>query len=69
MLSLEVLDYVFLGKGEAPALSKKYGVEAALLEEMRGEFEYWMPVDLRVSGKDLIPNHLTFFIFQHTAVF
>lgn len=27
------------------------------------------PVDLRVSGKDLIPNHLIFWIYNHTAIF
>jgi leucyl-tRNA synthetase len=36
---------------------------------MRREFEYWYPLDLRVSGKDLIPNHLTFFIYIHLAIF
>lgn len=68
-LSKEVLDYVLLGKGDPKVLSDKYRVEEDLLSEMRGEVEYWMPVDLRVSGKDLIPNHLTFFIFQHAAIF
>eukprot|EP00850_Spirogloea_muscicola_P017139 SM000144S00687 [mRNA] locus=s144:372085:383178:+ [translate_table: standard] len=33
------------------------------------EFEYWYPFDLRVSGKDLINNHLTFCIYNHTAFF
>ena len=28
------------------------------------EFTYWYPVDLRVSGKDLIQNHLTFFLYN-----
>ncbi|KAF2295829.1 hypothetical protein GH714_034392 [Hevea brasiliensis] len=32
------------------------------------EFEYWYPSDLRVSGKDLIQNHLTFCIYNHTAI-
>ena len=35
---------------------------------MRREFNYWYPVDLRVSGKDLIPNHLTYFIYNHAAI-
>ena len=29
---------------------------------------YWYPVDLRVSGKDLVPNHLTYFLYNHAAV-
>jgi leucyl-tRNA synthetase len=36
---------------------------------MRDEFLYWYPVDLRVSAKELLPNHLTFFLFQHAAIF
>ena len=35
---------------------------------MKAEFEFWYPLDLRVSGKDLIPNHLTYFLYNHTAV-
>ncbi|GJP49314.1 hypothetical protein CLOM_g8539 [Closterium sp. NIES-68] len=40
-----------------------------LLQHARQEFEYWYPFDLRVSGKDLINNHLTFAIYNHTAMF
>jgi len=65
----EVFDYIFLGKGSVEEVSKASGIPVSLLEEMRREFEYWYPVDLRISGKDLIPNHLTFFIFHHTAIF
>ncbi|CAI7887244.1 unnamed protein product [Closterium sp. NIES-53] len=40
-----------------------------VLQRARAEFEYWYPFDLRVSGKDLINNHLTFAIYNHTAMF
>ena len=36
--------------------------------KLRQEFHYWYPVDVRVSGKDLIPNHLTYFLYNHCAV-
>ena len=39
------------------------------LDELRREFEYFYPLDLRCSGKDLVNNHLTFFIYNHTAIF
>lgn len=39
------------------------------LKHLRNEFEYWYPFDLRVSGKDLIQNHLTFCLYNHTALF
>ncbi|XP_078481637.1 leucine--tRNA ligase, cytoplasmic [Ciona intestinalis] len=38
------------------------------LEKLQNEFMYWYPVDLRVSGKDLVPNHLTYFLYNHCAV-
>jgi leucyl-tRNA synthetase len=36
---------------------------------MRREFSYWYPLDSRHSATDLVHNHLTFFIFNHAAVF
>ena len=36
---------------------------------MRESFEYFYPVDLRISGKDLLPNHLAMYIFNHCAIF
>ena len=36
---------------------------------MRSEFLYWYPFDLRNSAKELVPNHLTFCIFHHAALF
>jgi len=38
------------------------------LDKMRHEFEYWYPFDLRVSGKDLIRNHLTMCLYNHAAM-
>jgi leucyl-tRNA synthetase len=39
-----------------------------VLAKMRNEFQFWYPVDMRSSGKDLIPNHLTYFIYNHCAI-
>lgn len=52
-------DYVFLGKGKG----------TAEMDALRKDFLYWYPVDSRHSGADLIRNHLTFFIFNHAAIF
>ena len=35
---------------------------------MRKEFQFWYPLDLRISGKDLVPNHLTYFLYNHTTM-
>jgi len=55
----EFFDYVFLGKGKGKKPWEKF----------RKEFEYWYPFDVRSSGKDLVQNHLTFCLFNHTAIF
>ncbi|MGC8812714.1 MAG: leucine--tRNA ligase, partial [Candidatus Aenigmatarchaeota archaeon] len=68
-LTDEVFDYVFLGEGSLEEVSKKSKLDKKIIEEMRKEFEYFYPVDLRNSGKDLVPNHLTFYIFHHVAIF
>jgi leucyl-tRNA synthetase len=67
-LTDEVFDYIFLGKGSAKKLSKKVKLDEKIIEEMRKEFEYFYPVDLRNSGKDLLQNHLTFYLFHHVAI-
>ncbi|KAK9069057.1 hypothetical protein SSX86_013173 [Deinandra increscens subsp. villosa] len=64
-LTDDVWDYIFVS-GQEP---KSSDIPLTLLKKMRQEFEYWYPVDLRVSGKDLIQNHLTFSIYNHTAIF
>ncbi|CAK9327095.1 unnamed protein product [Citrullus colocynthis] len=60
----EVWDFVFCGAAEP----KSTGIPQSILNKMKQEFEYWYPFDLRVSGKDLIQNHLTFCIYNHTAI-
>ncbi|MFH7882386.1 MAG: leucine--tRNA ligase [Candidatus Aenigmatarchaeota archaeon] len=67
-LNDDVFNYVFLGKGNLKQICKKVGLSEKILKEMRREFEYFYPVDLRNSGKDLVPHHLTFFIFHHVAI-
>ncbi|MDG6983901.1 MAG: leucine--tRNA ligase, partial [Nitrososphaerota archaeon] len=68
-LTPEVLDYVLLGKGNPANIAKGAKTTERVLRDLRTEFTYWYPVDLRNSGKDLIPNHLTFFAFHHAALF
>ncbi|KAF3388397.1 hypothetical protein F1880_004380 [Penicillium rolfsii] len=65
----EVWDYVFTRREISDELISKSGISKDALLKMRREFEYWYPLDVRVSGKDLIPNHLTFFLYIHVALF
>jgi leucyl-tRNA synthetase len=68
-LTREVFDYIFYGKGETQPICQESDIPADILESMRNEFLYWYPFDLRVSAKELVPNHLTFCIFHHAALF
>ncbi|RHY87939.1 hypothetical protein DYB35_007506, partial [Aphanomyces astaci] len=63
-LTKEVFDFIFL-KGPVPAQS---AVSEAVWRQLQAEFEYWYPVDLRVSGKDLIRNHLTMCLYNHAEI-
>jgi len=57
-------DYVFLGK----PYKKGCPVAKDKLDVMRREFNHWYSVDVRFSGKDLVPNHLTYYLYNHTAM-
>ena len=63
-LTDEVFDYIYC-KGAVPKESK---INIEILDKCKGEFRYWYPMDLRVSAKDLIPNHLTMALYNHAAV-
>jgi leucyl-tRNA synthetase len=62
-------DYILLGAGSADQVAKECRIPAYTVEQIRNEFSYFYPVDSRHSGRDLVPNHLTFFIFNHVAIF
>ena len=68
-LSDETFDYIFHGKRSLEQIARRMEIEKKVLKSMREEFLYWYPVDLRNSEKELLPNHLTFFLFQHVALF
>ena len=62
-------DYVLLGKNDPDIVAKESKISIQLLEKIKNEFVYFYPVDSRHSGRDLVPNHLAFFIFNHAAIF
>ena len=43
-------------------------VNKDILLKARESFLYWYGVDLRVSGKDLIRNHLTYYLYNHASI-
>eukprot|EP00794_Sanderia_malayensis_P007562 gene7562-8400_t len=63
-LTKEVWDFIFHKDAPEPATE----IDMKALRDLKAEFQHWYPVDLRVSGKDLIPNHLTYFLYNHVAI-
>ncbi len=68
-LSDEFFDHVFFGAGDSKKISSSCKMPEELLKKIRADFVYFYPVDARHSGRDLVPNHLTFFVLNHVALF
>jgi leucyl-tRNA synthetase len=64
LLTRKVWDHIFLN---APYPSDCQ-IPEETLKTLKKEFNYWYPVDIRVSGKDLINNHLVFALYNHVAM-
>lgn len=62
----EVWEFIF---GQETSYPANTTIPQEKLDTLKNEFTYFYPVDIRSSGKDLIPNHLTFAIYNHTALF
>ncbi|GAA5999875.1 hypothetical protein JCM5350_001327 [Sporobolomyces pararoseus] len=61
----EMFEYIF-ANGPYPSHAP---ISQDKLNILKSEFSYFYPMDIRSSGKDLIPNHLTFCIYVHAALF
>ena len=68
-MSDEFFTYIFYGTGDSEIIANVEKITIEKLEEIRNEFLYFYPVDSRHSGRDLVPNHLTFFVLNHVAIF
>ncbi len=68
-ISTIFFDYILLGIGSIKNVVERCNIPENTLNEIRNEFLYFYPVDYRHSGRDLVPNHLTFFIMNHVAIF
>jgi len=60
-----ILEYIFNPFAEMPV--ENYVGHDKLIA-MKEEFDYWYPVDLRVSGKDLLRNHLAMCLYTHAEI-
>jgi leucyl-tRNA synthetase len=67
-LKPEFFDYVLLSKGDADKVSSSTGIDSMAIKKCKESFEYWYKNTSRHSGPDLIPNHLTMYLFNHVAL-
>ncbi|HEV8289349.1 MAG TPA: leucine--tRNA ligase [Candidatus Norongarragalinales archaeon] len=68
-LTDEIFDFIFRNEGKLDDVKKKTTLKPELIAKLKQEFEYFYPCDMRSSGKDLVQNHMTFYIFHHVALF
>ena len=55
--------------GSDESNNNKLRVNQDTINEIQNEFNYWYPLDWRLSAKDLVGNHLSFHMFHHAAIF
>ncbi|CAF5088111.1 unnamed protein product, partial [Rotaria sp. Silwood1] len=65
-LANEVWDYIFFPEKSYPLSSTD--ISHSTLDHLRNEFQYWYPINLHSSEKDLISNHLIYSLCNHTAI-
>ncbi|MFB5608266.1 MAG: class I tRNA ligase family protein, partial [Candidatus Nitrosomaritimum yanchengensis] len=68
-LTKEFFDYIFLNKGDISQAANTSNLSEDIINMMKKEFLYFYPVDSRHSGRDLVQNHLSFFVLNHVAIF
>jgi leucyl-tRNA synthetase len=50
-------------------VSQTSKISEVIINKVKSEFQYFYPVDSRHSGRDLVQNHLSFFVLNHVAIF
>ena len=65
----DLLNDAFFDKVFLDIDSDDIKVDDETIEKIQNEFNYWYPLDWRLSAKDLVGNHLSFLMFHHSAIF
>ena len=68
-LTKEFFDYILLDKGDVSLAVSTSKLSEDVINSIKKEFTYFYPVDSRHSGRDLVQNHLSFFVLNHVAIF
>ena len=68
-LTREFFDFILLDKGDMSLAVSTSKLSEDVISMVKKEFQYFYPVDSRHSGRDLVQNHLSFFVLNHAAIF
>ncbi|WP_461462753.1 leucine--tRNA ligase [Methanobrevibacter sp.] len=68
-MDCDLLNDAFFDKVFLDIDSDEVKVDDDTIKEIQKEFNYWYPLDWRLSAKDLVGNHLSFLMFAHSAIF
>src|SRR5438552_10298697 len=61
-------NFTLLGEGAVDRVAEETGVPKRILNAIRTEFEYFYPVDMRHSARELVSNHVSFDIFHDSTL-
>jgi leucyl-tRNA synthetase len=62
-------NFTLLGEGPSDTVAEQTGIPKRILNAIQAEFQYFYPVDMRHSARDLVSNHLSFYTFHHASLF
>ncbi len=62
-------DFITNDVGSTESVASSTGIDKMVVQKCKESFDYWYSNTSRHSGLDLIPNHLTMYIFNHIAIF
>ncbi|MGC8652300.1 MAG: leucine--tRNA ligase [Candidatus Micrarchaeia archaeon] len=67
-LKPEFFDYLFNDTGDVESVAKLTGLDPDVVKRCKESLDYWYANTSRHSGPDLIPNHLTMYVFMHEVL-
>lgn len=65
----EFFDYVYKGSGKLEEVAKLAKMDPETVKKCRESFSYWYKFTSRHSASELIPSHITMYLFNHVAFF
>jgi len=61
-------DFVLCGKGDAGEVAKKTDIPEELLQTIKGDVDYWYPLDINLGGKEHMTVHFPVFLMNHVGL-